>query len=119
MAWTVFVLNIFNSGLPMERAFLWTSASPIWIFVGILISIACGRDRRVRVRDALSVGMRSACVNRTIIGYTMSGGKSEIPRVKVCPFLYDISSHPLQWTVFYLLWTSEQVSLHLLAFRTF
>lgn len=93
-ACTAYVLNMFISGLPMERTFLWTSTPPMGLFVGIIISVACGRDRGVRVRDAFSVGMRCACLNRTIIGYTMSGGKREISRVKVCPFLYDISSNP-------------------------
>jgi hypothetical protein len=65
-----------------------TQACPsVQIFVGILISIADVRDRRIRMGNALTMGMNISSLNYTFFGYSMSRRKSEVTRVKVSAIL--------------------------------
>jgi hypothetical protein len=51
------------------------------ILVGFLVNIAGSWDRGRRVRNIVPVGMRSAYLNSVEIGYSMSGGESEVAGV--------------------------------------
>jgi hypothetical protein len=78
---------IFNIGLPKERTLLGTRTLPIQVFDGILVNITSGWDRCIRMRYAVPMGMRFSCLNSAVVGHAISGGESEVARVKVRPFL--------------------------------
>jgi hypothetical protein len=79
-----FILNVC---LVKERTLFRTRTLSIRIFVGIPINITRGWNRGIRVRYAVPKRMRFARLNSAIIGLAISGSKSEIARVKVCPVL--------------------------------
>lgn len=59
--------------------------------VGIFVNITRGRDRGKRVRNAFPMWMGFARLDSAVVSLTISGRKSEIAGVKVCPFLQVVS----------------------------
>jgi hypothetical protein len=83
--------SILNVCLVKERTSLRTHTFPIHILVGIFINVTRGWDRGIRMRNAFPIRMGSARLNSAVVSLAMSGRKSEIARVKVCPFLPAVS----------------------------
>lgn len=81
----------FNICLLVEKAPFWTDGLFIQVLIGIIVNITRAWDRSIRVRNALAMGMLSACLNGTVVGYLLSRGKSEITGIKVRPFLLLVS----------------------------
>lgn len=63
----------------------------IRFFVGIIINIASSWNRGGRMRNAVAIWMRSACMNSVLVGTSISGRKGEIARVEIGPVLPVIS----------------------------
>lgn len=82
---------IFNISFLKARTFFGIHTLPIQIFGGILINITRGWNRGIGVRNAIPMGMRSACFDNAVVGHAISSGKSEIAGIEVCPFLPVIS----------------------------
>lgn len=78
---------IFNVCLVKERTLLNTRTFPIRILVGILVNVTRGWNRGIRMRNVFPMRMGSARLNSAVVSLAISGRKSEITRVKVCPFL--------------------------------
>ena len=105
----LFVFNIF---LLKERTPLGTHALPIQIFGGIVVNVTSSWDRGMWVRNTVPMGMLSTCLNGAVVGHATSGGKSEIARVKVGPFLPVVSARRVRLAVFSAPWIGDRVSLH-------
>lgn len=78
---------IFTVCLVKEGTLLKTRTFPRRILVGMFVNVTRGWDRGIRVRNAFPMRMGSARLNSPVVSLAMSGRKSEIARVKVCPFL--------------------------------
>lgn len=78
---------IVNICLVKERTLFNTRTFSIYIFVGIFVNVTGGRDRGIRMRNAFPIRMGSTRLNSAVVSLAISGRKSEIARVKVCPFL--------------------------------
>jgi hypothetical protein len=82
---------IFYVCLVKERTLFKVRTFPERIFVGIFVNVTRGWDRGIRMRNAFPMRMGSARLNSSAVSLAISGRKSEIARVKVCPFLPVVS----------------------------
>lgn len=83
---------MFNIGLLEEWTRFGTRTFPMQIFDGIVFNVASGWNRGIRMRNGVPMWMRFSCLNSTVVGHAISGGKSIIARVKIGPFLPVVSN---------------------------
>lgn len=82
---------VFSVCLLKERTLFSTRTFSTYVFVGIFVNVTRGWDRGIRVRNAFPMRMGFARLDSAVVSLAISSRKSEIARVKVCPFLPVVS----------------------------